>query len=200
MADDEYPNRVRQFRRALKLSQRDVARALDTSPEVIGRLENGKVKLSTRWMARLAPVLKCRPTQLLKETVRVGEDIAVPLVGRFKGHDQGYLFEGDLSSIEFPSAVTLTGFVVESSLLPSYGVGDIIICQRADDVSRSCLGRECVVKTASGAIYIKWLYSGSRSGTYRLESIREADLDNVQVRWASPVLWVRKAPPEPVTD
>lgn len=67
-------NRIAELRERKGLSQEELAEAVGTSGQQIGRLEKGSRKLTTDWMDRLAPALDVRPRDLL------GED-QVPVVG-----------------------------------------------------------------------------------------------------------------------
>lgn len=63
--DDKPKNHLRAWREFRKMSQDDLATALDTAKGVISLLENGKRPLSDKWLYRLAEVLETRPGHIL---------------------------------------------------------------------------------------------------------------------------------------
>ena len=61
------PNRIRELRDALGLTQKEVGARVGLSSAQISRLEKGERPLSVPWMNRLARVLGCTPAELLAE-------------------------------------------------------------------------------------------------------------------------------------
>jgi len=59
------PNFLRQWRLFRNLTQEELAKAVGTSPNMIGYLEAGERGLSAKWLRRLAPALKTTPGMLL---------------------------------------------------------------------------------------------------------------------------------------
>lgn len=186
------PNRLREFRKAARLKQAELARLVGTTKEMIGRLERGERTLGPKWTKLLGAVLKRRPWEFFKDSDRLREGVDVPILGVLSSEDRGYAAEGIPKFIEPPETAQLVAFVIDTSLRPAYERGDVVMCHKDNETTEACLGKECVVKTRSGALYIKRVYPGTLPGTYRLISVREDDLDNVQVEWARPVLWVRR--------
>ncbi len=60
-------NRIKELREAVGLTQEDLAERLGTTANHIYRLENGRTKLNTEWMVRLADALACSPAELLDD-------------------------------------------------------------------------------------------------------------------------------------
>jgi transcriptional regulator with XRE-family HTH domain len=81
--------------------------------------------------------------------------------------------------------------VIGESMLPKYEPGDIVYVRRDHDgLLPTYLGRYCAVHLADGGTYLKILAAGSQVGRYTLRSLNAADMENVEVIWASPVLFV----------
>jgi transcriptional regulator with XRE-family HTH domain len=59
------PNHLRAWREFRKLSQEELAAAVETSHQVIGYLERGRTQLSAKWLRKLAPALDTTPGMLL---------------------------------------------------------------------------------------------------------------------------------------
>ena len=62
------PNRIRELRLARGLTLEELADAAGTSVQQISRLELGYRRLTDDWMRRLAPVLSCRPAELMSDS------------------------------------------------------------------------------------------------------------------------------------
>jgi transcriptional regulator with XRE-family HTH domain len=77
------------------------------------------------------------------------------------------------------------------SMLPKYEEGDIIYIRRDHEgVLPQYMGRYCAVHLSDGGTYLKILAQGSKPGLYTLRSLNAADMENVEVVWAAPVLFV----------
>jgi repressor LexA len=86
----------------------------------------------------------------------------------------------------------LVALIVEgSSMLPKYQDGDIIYIQRSHDgVLESDIGDDCAVRLKGGETYVKQLVRGSEPGRFTLRSLNAPDMDNVEVEWATRVLFI----------
>ena len=81
--------------------------------------------------------------------------------------------------------------VVGASMLPKYEDGDTIYVRRDHEgVLPAYLNRYCAVRTGDGGTFLKILSPGSASGRYTLRSLNAPDMENVEVIWAAPVLFV----------
>ncbi len=67
MADDKNggPNYLRMWREFRRMTQAELAEAVDTNANMIGYLESGERGLSVKWLRRLAPALDTTPGMLL---------------------------------------------------------------------------------------------------------------------------------------
>jgi transcriptional regulator with XRE-family HTH domain len=59
------PNRIRELREALGISQKGLAEMAHVSPSALNKLEMGSRGLDLEWMRRLAPLLGVSPAELL---------------------------------------------------------------------------------------------------------------------------------------
>lgn len=81
----KFPNSLRAFREAAKLSQPQLAALVDTNVQNVSRIERGERELSRKWAARFAPALGTTAENLLfsrptdapsaKSSVRRGPDV-----------------------------------------------------------------------------------------------------------------------------
>ena len=63
--DTAPPNRIRELREAIGLTQTELARLANAHPTALNKLEKGSRGLDQDWMRRLAPHLKVTPAELL---------------------------------------------------------------------------------------------------------------------------------------
>lgn len=87
----------------------------------------------------------------------------------------------------------LIALIVEgSSMLPKYSDGDIIYIQRNhwEGVLEGDIGDDCAVRLKTGETYVKQLVRGSEPNRWTLRSLNAPDIDNVEVEWATRVLFI----------
>lgn len=122
----------------------------------------------------------------------------VPLLGKI-GAGGSILFDEDPDpeTVEAPpsenGARMMALLVVGDSMMPVYRDGDIVYVRRDHDgVLPEYLGEECAVHTADGGTFLKTLSPGTQASRYTLRSFNAADIENVEVVWASPVAFVKR--------
>lgn len=154
--------------------------------------KTGDVQLST--LRKLAGALD----------VQLGDLLAlprVPIVGKigaggsvvFVAYREEDHIEAD-ETVPRPPGVTgkLIALVVEgSSMLPKYRDGDIIYIQRTHEgYLDEYVGEDCAVRLKTGETYIKQLTRGSEPNRFTLRSLNAPDMENVEIEWATPVLFI----------
>lgn len=131
----------------------------------------------------------------------------VPVLGRV-GAGGSVLFEEETDEPELvdrpPGAVgrLMALRVTGDSMMPVYRDGDIVYVARDHEgVLPEYIGEECVVHTVEGGTFLKTLAIGSQFNRYTLRSFNAADMENVELIWASRVEFVmkRRKPPAPIT-
>lgn len=81
--------------------------------------------------------------------------------------------------------------VMGDSMLPRYSSGDIVYISRVHDgLAVESIGDYCAVRLTSGESYIKLLARGSKPGLWTLRSLNAADIEDVELEWATPILFV----------
>lgn len=90
--------------------------------------------------------------------------------------------------------------VVGSSMLPKYEDGEIVYVRAPSGepghIPDDAIGSYCAVRTADGGTYLKVLTRGSQEERFTLRSLNAPDMENVEVIWASRVLFVMPCKPE----
>lgn len=134
-----------------------------------------------------------------------GADLRVPVLGKIGAGGQ-VLFsanseeEADLPTVPRPPLVMgrlMALEVVGSSMLPKYEAGEVIYVRRDHDgILPSYIGKYCAVRTTEGGTFLKILATGSELGLYTLRSLNAEEMIDVEVEWASPVLFVMPKQPD----
>lgn len=130
--------------------------------------------------------------------VEIAEILASPrvVVAGYIGAGGEVIFEdlGQDETVPRPPGISGTVVALEvrgASMLPKYRDGDIIYIQRNHDgVLPDYLGEDCAVRLTTGETYIKQLIMGSQEGRFTLISLNAPPLENVEVEWATPVLFI----------
>lgn len=155
--------------------------------------KNADVKLGT--LTKLASALDVDLGALLERP-------RVPIVGYIGAgglvayEDIGEEIEPDRLVARPPGiSGTLVALMVRgTSMFPKYKDGDIIYIQRTHEgMLPEYIGEDCAVRLVSGETYIKQLAIGSEPQRFTLRSLNAPDMENVEVEWATPVLFIMPA-------
>ena len=192
-----------EIERAMKakgFSKRSLSKAADLSESAVRDLMSRTDNPGIGTLRKIAEALEMPVDQL------TGAGLKVPVLGNIgAGGEILFAVDPDLELNElddFPSVPRpplvsgrlMALRVVGASMLPKYEDGDIIYVRRDHDgVLPKYLGRYCAVRTTEGGTYLKILSPGSQAGRYTLRSLNAPDMENVEVEWASPVLFVMPA-------
>lgn len=176
-------------RRGIKAKPLAIAAGLNETAvrDVLERSDNPRVGT----LLKLADALEMPVTDFFQGRV--------PLLGKI-GAGGSILFDEDPEpeTVEAPpgeaAARMMALLVVGDSMRPVYRDGDVVYVRRDHDgVLPDYLGEECAVHDTSGGTYLKTLAPGTKAGCYTLRSFNADDIENVEVVWASPVLFVKRS-------
>jgi phage repressor protein C with HTH and peptisase S24 domain len=174
-------------------SRRSLSKAADLSESAVRDLLTRTDNPGISTLSRIAEALEMPVDQL------TGAAVMVPVLGNIGAggevlFDTDFEHEGDLPKVPRPPLVVgrlMALRVVGASMLPKYEDGDIIYVRRDHDgILLTYLNRYCAVRTEDGGTFLKILAPGSAAGRYTLRSLNAPDMENVEVEWASPVLFV----------
>lgn len=182
--NSEMQNRISSLRKRRSLSQDELAEALGTTRNMIGKLERGERRINSDWVGRLAKVLDCDPADLMGDEV--------PIVGKI-GAGGSVIFEdvGAGETISRPPGASgrLVALEVDGfSMLPRFDDGDVIyISRESDGVDPQDVGSLCACRIPDGSTYLKILARGGQAGLWTLRSYNAPDMENVELQWATPI-------------
>lgn len=178
-------------------SRRSLSKAADLSESAVRDLLTRTDNPGIGTLTRIAEALEMPVDQL------TGAAIMVPVLGSI-GAGGEVLFSVDpdeelngsahFDTVPRPPLVVgrlMALRVNGSSMLPKYEDGDVIYVRRDHDgILPQYLNRYCAVRTGEGGTFLKILSPGTQAGCYTLRSLNAPDMENVEVVWASPVLFV----------
>ena len=120
--------------------------------------------------------------------------VGVPLTGRVGAGGSIVFDEQTGSTVPRPPGIAgpLEALEVQGdSMLPRYSSGDIVYIQRTHaGTMPEDIGEYCAVRLTTGETYVKQLARGSRPGFFTLRSLNAADIEDVELEWATPILFV----------
>lgn len=186
-------NRIKEFRKAKKLTQQQLADILGIHLTNLNRMENGRSAPDLTRLQQVADALDTTPNELI-----VPEDEG----SRFKVKVGGYIGAGAriypvsdfgigeaLEEVELDlplPAGTVAAIVRGDSMMPVFEDGDLIGYFRDSTDPMTVLNRTCIVQVTDGPIYIKTLKRGSERGLFTLSSFNATDIEDVAIDWAAP--------------
>ncbi len=78
--------------------------------------------------------------------------------------------------------------IVGDSMLPKFDPGDVVyISRNHDGVLADYIGCYCACRLVTGETYLKQLAKGSTPKTFTLRSLNAADIEEVELSWATPI-------------
>jgi SOS-response transcriptional repressor LexA len=126
-----------------------------------------------------------------------GEPSTIQIMGAVAAGEAWTVYADRLGELELQisagDAVALE--VVGDSMSPVYRNGDIIVGDRQDGRRiHNLIGKDCIVQTATGERYVKYLARGTKKDRFNLRSYNPVnpDIENAQIEWAAPVIWIKR--------
>lgn len=186
------PNRLREVRDALDISQTEAGKRVGITQQQVAKYETGALRLKVDMLDRFAMAYGVAPADLLSTNTGT-----VPVVGRvgagaevnpIDDHAKG---EG-LYSVECPRGLdpkaTVAVEVVGDSMAPLILEGWVLFYDRSPEPTPSAVvGKLCVVKLEDGRVLVKQLKRGPEKGRFNLLSSNAAMIEDVALEWAAPV-------------
>lgn len=194
---------IRENRKALGLTQEEIADMLGISVSLYNGLETGKRRMNETYLEGLASIFHLPASQLIVE-----DQPTVEIAGSVGAGAKVPVFEvyekGAGPRVEVPAGFPTSGIVAVEvqgdSMAPTYAPGEMLFYTRVtpDGVPDDAIGRICVVEDADGMGWVKQLRAGDEPGLFHLVSINPGSetMWNKRVKWAARVRF--NLPPEVV--
>lgn len=192
-----------QVLRDRRLSRRQLAKRLGVDPSAVSLMFRGMRHMSIDRAAEIAQLLNVPVDELLRRAgsplpatvpVRTGRGPRmVPVVGHFEGDGEVQLhITGD--EIPGPDELPLkTGVLIGRTAAGPMRLMDgwaLYVAQHSN-VPADIIGRYSVARTKSGLVLLRWVTRSYQQGHYNLLSCFSASVENIELDWASPVIWIK---------
>jgi transcriptional regulator with XRE-family HTH domain len=196
--------RLKKMRKNIKnINQTELGNLMKVKQSTISRWEAGIDEPEHDHIRALADLFKCTTDYLLGTDIsldisRVTHVVGYVGAGEINLQYDDYAHGDGMEEVETPPGLndgTVAVKVSGDSMYPAYENGDIIFYIRngADLDESECIGKQCIIKTTDGHIYIKRLSRGSEDGLYHLESHNAPPMHDRTIEWATKVLYVKKS-------
>lgn len=140
-------------------------------------------------LIKLADALEIPASSLFGNQVPVLGNVGAGGSVLFEETDEPEMVDRPPGAVGRLMALKVTG----ESMMPVYKDGDVVYVARDHEgVLPEYLGEECVVHTVEGGTYLKTLATSSQINRFTLRSFNAVDMENVELVWATPVLFVMR--------
>jgi repressor LexA len=195
------PTRLEQALQKQGLSTQDLADRMGVYYEKARRWVKGDVRIGFEEAIAIAKAIECDPIEIAPDEFRKPpKPRTVPLVGYVGA---GAMYYPDpvsgawvgFDEVEAPPdsedvvAVKARG----ESMEPVYRDGYLLYFRRDGRHPDELVGEDCIIQVRGGPAYVKTLRRGSEPGRFTLEAYGGPAIENVEVEWASPILWVKRS-------
>ncbi|MGD9866862.1 MAG: helix-turn-helix domain-containing protein [Hyphomicrobiales bacterium] len=171
--------RIRELRKARRLTLKQLAARAGTTPQTIQRLETDNMTVSTDWLERLANALEVAPLDLVEDESRQ----AIPMLGEL-GSDGLSPAAADAPAFRFEFAALDPVAVRLRENMGPYRSGSVLVAERMRGPDHaSAHERDCLAALDSGAILLRRVAAG-RDGGLTLVPLGSGDAIDYDVRVA----------------
>jgi transcriptional regulator with XRE-family HTH domain len=192
--DEPAPNRIREIRERMGISQAELARRIGETWDhhKVSRIESGKTGLDVRELEPIAAALGVSPAEILTSATRslariigyVGAGAEVFPIEELPR------WEGDYE-VECPHELNpddTEALIVEGdSMLPIEPRSTVFVTRSRPLTADDMLGKLCVVELADGRRLVKQVRRGYQRGRFNLISTNAAPIEDVEIERAARV-------------
>ena len=197
----------------LKLSRADVHKKYGLSPDTLAAWENGKIHVSEKGIEKCINVYSAEHLIVSRAWVLTGEGLppnfsfelnryfeSLPTKQPTDKIDDVILIAKEIDYFRSLTSHSITGLIINEDMLPLYSRGDHVGGRlRYGGEIDSCVGKDCIVKTKDGAVYIRRIAKALQGKRYHLVCLNPASggnvepvLFNVEIVCAAPIVWHRR--------
>ncbi len=181
-------NKIRHFRKQRGFTLAALGSLISLTPQSISRIENGKMRLSTDWMERIASALNVSPVDLIDIATSGGAELIGEILadGACAAHDPQ------------PFRMALPGpdsrVVRLAQSCGPYRAGEYLVCARLPASQfQSASGRDCLVGLSVGGGFLCRVISHTenprKTPAFTLSGLDSGSwvLENQHLKWIAPV-------------
>ena len=186
------PLRVREIRKAQKMSLETLAERAKISVSYLSRLERGEKDVTLENLASIAAALSVTPAELI-DTSKAWQTL--PLFGLVVDVGRVVVPVSGSGGARVPAAL---GDVVVLRVegvgnYPRYMSGDVLACMREPTPVEQCLERECLVELSTGEIYVRTVQMFGAERKARLLIHNAAPIETTALATCRPIVYVGRA-------
>lgn len=181
-----YADKLREITLKLNLTQEDLADRLDSSQSSVNRWLANKGDPGGRAAGKINALF----SEILEDTVIS----SVPLIGIVGAGQAVYaISDGADNMVDAPEDATPDTVAVRvsgDSMMP-WLEDNWLIYYSEQLPPDGMVNRRCVAQLADGRLLVKTLLRGSQPGLWTLISTNAAPIEDVALRWVSPIDWIK---------
>lgn len=141
--------KIRHFRKQRGLTLASLGAAIGLTPQSVSRIETGKMRLSTGWLARIAEALNVSPLDLIDTRAAGGAE----LIGEIGADGACALLDPQPFRMALPGPDSRVVRLAQAC--GPYHAGEYLVCSRLPaSQMAAALGRDCLVELADGARHL----------------------------------------------
>jgi transcriptional regulator with XRE-family HTH domain len=197
----------------LKISRADVAKKHGLSADTLAAWENEKNPLTEKGLDRCIKIFNAENLIVSREWILTGEGIhpnftfdlsryfkTIPAENSNQPVDDAILLAREIEFFRSLSSDSVTGLIANADMLPLYAQGDHVGGRfvYGDDIE-SCIGKDCIVHTKDGAVFIRRVVKNINNKSYNLVCLNpewngnpEPVMFDVEIEKAAPIIWHRR--------
>jgi transcriptional regulator with XRE-family HTH domain len=186
--------------KSVEVSQRQLAKELGIDPASVTLTFKGDRELKIEEARKMSEVLKVSLNEVLRRAgVDVKDDVHMtPVVGYMDGRGEvTFVAHGSEDKVIGPADLPRDAIAIQCrTALSKMASLDrwILFCSSARTPPHEQIGRLSVAGCRDGAMVVAHIQRGYKDGLYNLHMGVSADIrENIDILWASPVLWLKPA-------
>lgn len=197
----------------LKMSRSDIYKKYGLSQDTLAAWENEKIKISEKGIDRCIKIYNSEKLIVSREWVLIGEGLPPNFsfdLNRYFNTlqtnetetkiDDNFLLVKEIEFFRSLSPNSITSLVSSEDMLPAFSRGDYVGGRfRYGREISDCIGKNCIIKTKGGSLFIRRLASSPSGKGYNLVCLNpkwdgnpEPVLFNVDVESVAPIIWHRR--------
>jgi hypothetical protein len=184
--------------REKKISQRGLAKKLGLDPAAITYMLKGERRMTQQEASNIAGILLVPVTEVMRQAgIDIHDDIRkIPVAGYITGQSTvTTLAPGAEDHIIAPSDVPTDSYAIQArtQMSPaSFADSWLFIVSAARSAPHHNVGKLCLAASKTGQLYIGILSRGYKAAHYNmLLFLSNQTIENMDLLWSSPILWVK---------
>lgn len=197
----------------LKLSRADITKKYGLSSDTLAAWENGKNPLTEKGLDKCIKIFSNESLIVSREWILTGKGVDpsfkfdlnkyfknMPTEQSDEKVEDAILLAKEIEFFRSLSSDSVTGLISNEDMLPLYSRGDYVGGRLlfGEDIS-ACIGKDCIINTEDGAVYIRRVVRNADNETYNLVCLNpsyngnpEPVIFGVKIKSAAPIVWHRR--------